>query len=155
MSFLKEVLVLLGVEGIRKWLTVVLLGNISEDRPREIAVLAVIRGRFCELLGERIGLKDELSELFIVGLFSLIEAMVRRPKEELMKENYLAKEIKDALLGKENILSDILNLVIAWEEVEEEKIQHFLEKLKLSKEEVNAMYWETLRWASKIFVAEK
>ncbi len=155
MFFLKEALVLLGVEGIRKWLTVVLLGNISEDRPREIAALAVIRGRFCELLGERIGLKDELSELFIVGLFSLIEAMVRRPKEELMKEIYLAKEIKDALLGKENILSDILNLVIAWEEVEEEKIQHFLEKLKLSKEEVNAMYWETLRWASKIFVAEK
>ncbi len=149
---IKQALVLLGIEGIRKWLTVVLLGNLAEDRPEELAALSIVRGRFCELLGEKLNLKDKVNELFLVGLFSLIDTMIGRPKQEILEEIYLAQEVKDALLGKKNILSDILNLVISWEERKNEDLLYYMEKLKLKEEDVEETYWNALKWASSIFM---
>ena len=149
---IKQALVLLGIEGIRKWLTVVLLGNLAEDKPEELAALSIVRGRFCELLGEKLNLKDKVNELFLVGLFSLIDTMIGRPKQEILEEIYLVQEVKDALLGKKNILSDILNLVISWEERKEEDLFYYMEKLKLKEEDVEETYWNALKWASNIFM---
>ncbi len=150
---LKQALVLLGIEGIRKWLTVVLLGNLSEDKPEEVAALSLLRARFCELLGERIGMSENyLGEAFLIGLFSMIDVMVGRPKSEVLEDITLPQDVKDALLGKPNILKDILDLVIAWEEVKEEDIVYYSEKFKLKREIIDALYWEALRWATEIFM---
>ncbi len=150
---LKQALVLLGIEGIRKWLTVVLLGNLSEDKPEEVAALSLLRARFCELLGDRIGIgKDQLGEAFLVGLFSMIDVMVGRPKDEILEDITLPQDVKDALLGRPNIFKDILSLVIAWEEAKEEDILYYSEKFKLRREIIDGLYWEALRWANEIFM---
>jgi len=150
---LKQALVLLGIEGIRKWLTVVLLGNLSEDKPEEIAALSLLRARFCELLGEKIGIgKDRLGEAFLVGLFSMIDVMVGRPKSEVLEDITLPQDVKDALLGRPNIFKDILDLVMAWEEVKEEDIIYYSEKFKIRREIIDGLYWEALRWATEIFM---
>ncbi len=149
---IKQALVLLGIDGVRKWLTIVIVGNLTEDKPQELAVNSVVRGRFCELIGEYVKKDVPKSELFLLGLFSMIDIIVGKPKEDLLKEVHIPEEIKDALLGKENTFSDILNLAIACEKVEDEKMSYYSTKLNVNKELINELYWEALRWASKIFL---
>ena len=69
-------LALLGDVAIRKWLSVITLGTIASDRPLELAVQSVVRGSFCERLAAGSGLGPRASDLFLLGLFSLLDAMI-------------------------------------------------------------------------------
>ncbi len=69
----------MGERPIRKWASLVALAGMGDDKPAELVVTALIRARFAELLGEGGDLGDRASDLFLVGLFSLLDALVDQP----------------------------------------------------------------------------
>ncbi len=129
---IRQALTLLGQKRIIKWASVVSLRSISHGQPNELLVTAAIRAHFCEKLALQTVYKSRSDDLFLVGLFSLLETFLKRPMEEILKELPLAPDINDALLGKESAVSPILQLVLAYERGDWDQMDRLKKELKLN-----------------------
>lgn len=112
---IRQAMTLLGEKNIRKWSTVLILSGLIEDKPVELLRQAIVRGRFCELLARSFKLPKQDQELFMTGMFSLLDTMVGRPMTDLLADIPLTAEIKAALLGGESPYKDVLEMVMAFE----------------------------------------
>lgn len=145
---IKHALILLGTKEIKKWVSVVALSSMGFDKPQELLTLSLIRARFCELLGTRVGLQKKASDLFMTGLFSLIDALIDRPMPAVLSELPIADDIKQALLGINNILRDVFNLVVSYERAEWIKTAAYAKKLHANEKELPELFLESVNWAN-------
>ncbi|MBM7556876.1 c-di-GMP-related signal transduction protein [Halanaerobacter jeridensis] len=147
---IKHAIVLLGIEEVKKWFDLVVVKELADDKPKEIIRQSLIRARMSELLGQKSNCGLENSKLFMMGLFSMIDVLMGRNLEEVLSELPLAKDIKDALLGKKVVLNNFYQLVISYEEGEWEKVNLFIDKLGLNKELVSDAFLEAIDWTEEI-----
>ena len=98
----REALTLLGTRAVRRWATVVALSSVPEA-PDQLVALALLRGRMCELLGRRAS-DEERDRLFTVGLFSVADALLDTPMEQVLETLPFSEEIAAALLRYEGRL---------------------------------------------------
>lgn len=138
-------LVLLGIDEVRKWLLLVSLSNICTEENDEIMNQAMFRGKFCEEICNLIN-PSKKSSAFIVGLFSFLEHILSKSMEDIISDLSLEKEIKEALLGCNNILRDILSLVLSYENDEQEKLDKIIMDLNLKKQTIVELYVKCLQW---------
>jgi len=112
---IKEAVVLLGQDNLKKWLSLILMSKLGKDKPNELIVIALIRGRMCELLAEEL-FPEIQPQMFIIGLFSVLDALMDKPMVELMDTVILSSVIKIALLYHEGQHGEILDIVLAYEQ---------------------------------------
>ncbi|MBI5558404.1 MAG: HDOD domain-containing protein [Deltaproteobacteria bacterium] len=108
---------LIGERTLRKWLSLMMLSYIADDKPQELLRLALLRARFCEQVGDKLGKGRDFSlACYTLGMFSLLDVMLDQPMEKILKELNLAPEIVDTLTaGKKTRYSVILSLAKAYE----------------------------------------
>jgi EAL and modified HD-GYP domain-containing signal transduction protein len=111
---IREALVLLGTGPIRKWASVWCLAKLSAGSTSELATMAMLRARACELMAEK-RLDVDAGEMFLVGLCSLLDAMLNRPMKDALAELPLSDAARQALLGRQNSLRAVLEVVMAYE----------------------------------------
>jgi hypothetical protein len=85
-----------------------------DDKPTELTLTALTRARFCELAGEELGLAGG-SELFTLGLFSVIDALMDTPMQDVVESLPLADDMRDALVHRRGPLGELLDAVAARE----------------------------------------
>jgi len=112
---IRQALVMLGERNVRRWASLIALACMGEEKPTEIMVCSILRGRFCELLMAKLGLRDRLDDALFLGLFSLVDAMLDQPLSEILKDLPLSAEVKAALQGERNLLRHLLNIALAYE----------------------------------------
>jgi len=111
---IKQALVYLGEEQARKFVCLLATAHLGSDKPKELIRISIIRARFCELIARK--LKDKESEkAFMTGLFSVVDALLNRPMEDIVNKLPLADDVIAALLGEKNALKHNLELVKAYE----------------------------------------
>ncbi|MFB6261280.1 MAG: EAL and HDOD domain-containing protein, partial [Thiohalorhabdaceae bacterium] len=109
----ERALVLLGTRELRIWASWLALARTS-DHPDELNRQLLVRGRFCENLGEEVA--DSRTEtLFLVGLLSGVDAVLGRPLAELVEQLPLSEPVKAALLRQEGDLGAVLDAVLGFE----------------------------------------
>ncbi len=150
-SSIRQALALLGENEIKKWVTLVTLANMGQDKPDELVSTAIARGKFCELISPEIGFRDRSSDLFLLGLFSVIDAIIDRPLEEILSEISLVEDIEAALLGEENQLKKVYDLNLSYEKGEWKTVAELSSGLKLDEVKLPALYLEAVEWANEIF----
>ncbi len=121
---LAQALALLGVENLRRWAALTLFASI-EDKPTELTITALVRARFCELAGEN-EVGANANELFTVGLFSVIDALLDTPIEEALADIPLASDIRDALIRHSGPVGQLLECVAALEAGEFDRAEAIL-----------------------------
>lgn len=146
---IQQALMLVGIEPIRKWASIWYLAGLSSEASPELAMLALVRARTCELLGERSRTLDA-PELFLVGLFSLLDVMLNRTMIDALENLPLSLSTSDALLGRENQGRLALDAVIAYENGEWETAAQAAEHAGLDAEMMPAAYTAALRWAHEV-----
>lgn len=110
----REALTLLGTRAVRRWATVVALTG-AADAPDQVVALALLRARMCELLGSGAD-EDDRDGLFTVGLFSVADALLDAPMEDVLASLPLSDEITGALLRHEGRRGRILGTVLRYEQ---------------------------------------
>ena len=108
-----QALALLGVENLRRWATLSVLISI-DDKPPELMTTALLRARFCELAGERLALASP-GELFTLGLFSVIDALMDSTMENVLDSIPFPKDMTQALIAHHGDKGRLLECVIALE----------------------------------------
>ncbi|MFA0757404.1 MAG: hypothetical protein PVTTEEND_000445 [Candidatus Fervidibacter sp.] len=148
---LRQAMVLLGEENFRRWALLALATSLLEDKPQELILTGVIRGRFCDLVCQRVGWLVLGVDPFLVGFLSVLDALLDQPLSQLLDELPVAPEIKDALLGKPTLLGLLHNLVIAYERADWERVGELSGRVGLTESELSLLYTEAVTWADTIF----
>jgi c-di-GMP-related signal transduction protein len=134
-----QALALLGVENIKRWATLSVLASI-DDKPTELTVTALIRARFCELAGEPLGIASP-AELFTLGLFSVLDAMMDAPMVEVIESLPLTAEMRDALVSRKGKRGLLLQCVAGLETGEVSDLPSIVEG-------AGELYLDSMMWAN-------
>ena len=113
----REALTLLGTATVRRWATVMALVTAADDAPEELVELALQRARMCEVLGGNRAL-DASDGHFTVGLFSVADALLDAPMQDVLETLPFSDEIRAALLDREGPKGVLLDTVVAYEQGE-------------------------------------
>jgi c-di-GMP-related signal transduction protein len=144
---IRHALVLLGEKEIRKWATLISLACMGEDKPSELLLAALTRARFLEMLAPILDLSEEAQDLFMLGLMSLLDAVVDRPLAECLEDMPLARPITDALLARPGLFRDILDVAIYYERAAWPDLGAASHRLHLSESRLPEIHLEAIRWA--------
>lgn len=150
----RTAMALLGENELRKWLTLAALPGLASDKPDSLAETALFRARMCELLALGARLASRSGELFLMGMFSLLDAFIGRPLDELLAELGLSRDVTDALLGDAvpgNTPAQIYRLVLAVERADWATAAALAEPLGLSVEDVGRTSFEAAAWCTRLF----
>lgn len=148
---IRQALVLLGNDELRKWASLLTLTGISDNKPNELAVLSTVRAHFCELVAQRVGLDEEHTDIYLMGLFSLVDAFMDLPMEDVLKELPLSQETNRALLGQPSRYSNIYQLALAYEAAQWDRCDDLADQLRLPREAIPKLYHSALHAANQIF----
>ena len=140
---------LLGERGMRAWTMVVVLADLGRELPSELVVTSVVRARFCELIAEELGLRQRSGELFLMGLFSMMDTITGLPMKEVMAELPLTEETQSALLGEANRSRAILNIVRAYERSQWLVADQLSGTLGIRPANVPRLYADAVEWGNK------
>ncbi len=88
-------LIAVGEDAFRRIATLAITSEISAGQPSEVLRMAFVRGRFCELAARFCELNS--TEQYLLGLLSMVPAMLRLPIDELVQTLPLREEIRQAL----------------------------------------------------------
>ncbi len=144
-------LALLGEEELKKWASLIAMAAMGADKPPELVVSVIVRAVFCESLAPRIGMMNRSNDLFLLGMMSLIDAVLDRPLPEILEKMPISHEIKEALLGGENRFRDVYETVLAYEAADWPEFAEKARKLNLDEETVPDLYLKSVEWAKNTF----
>jgi c-di-GMP-related signal transduction protein len=141
---------LLGERATRKWLSVVCVTAIGEDKPSELLKVGLTRARFCELLAEDLNLGAQAEQLFLLGLLSVIDALLDMSRPEVLAGLGVADEIKDALNGQPSPFRPIFDLVLDYESGNWDLLSNSSCAIGLKEQSIPDLYKRAIEWADQI-----
>jgi len=144
---IQAALLAVGEDTFRRIAMLAIASELNCKQPSEILRMAFLRGRFCELAA---GLYEQDStEQYLLGLLSLLPAMLRLPMTELAPALPLREEIRDALLGRANPERVLLHWLESHELGDWAACDVIVHANKLNQEMLVACYSEALLWAEE------
>lgn len=144
-------IIILGYEQLYRWLTLLLFtSGIVDPRSRALLKNALVRARMAELLGQDRFTGQERDELFIVGIFSLLDVLLNAPMVQAVERLHLPPSIIDALIRHSGVYAPYLDLAVACEEADEDSISRIAASSGLDAKTVNQAHIQALIWAEEI-----
>jgi c-di-GMP-related signal transduction protein len=149
---LTEALVTLGEDEIRRWVALATLPMLATNKSGELLTLALVRARFCEHVSglAQIGCPNDA---FLMGMFSVLDALVDRPLGEAIGSVNLGPEITQALLGTApdgDRLACLFRLILAYEAGQWRQVEHFSNQCGVPVAEAGKAYQASAVWAESI-----
>jgi len=151
---LKHAVQLLGYSPLYRWLSVLLATASSGGYSPVLMETAIVRGRFAELLGIANLPKGEAENLFVAGMFSLLDRLLNVPMERVLSTVQLPELVSQALLTREGTYGPYLSLAEACE-LNSALAASIAESLHISTEDVNRAHLSALVWAKNVVAAAK
>lgn len=142
---------MLGQRELKKWINTAVTHQLCSDRPSEVMRLSLIRARFCENLAEAFENASKSNELFLTGLFSVIDLILNKPMKDALSMVYLPKEVEAALVDNKGELADVLNFSKSYEEANWAEVSRLLILQKLDMDKVTSAYEDALQWYGGLF----
>jgi EAL and modified HD-GYP domain-containing signal transduction protein len=149
---IRQALLLIGIEPIRKWTSVWCLAGLNPGATPELVTLSLVRARSCELTAQHARLVDP-SELFLVGLFSLLDVMLSRSMADALDNLSLSPSAEDALLGRDHAERQILDAVTAYETGDWDRAAILARRAGVDPSVLPGAYTAALRWAQDVSLA--
>ena len=149
---IRQALVRLGLKEVYKWMSLVIMRDAGHNKPEILARTSIIRARALESLAEKVKLGSRKTEYFLLGMLSLIDVIMERPMNTILKELPLDEEINAALAGEVNCLHKGLEIIRAYERADWDA----LEQLGgIGSGMTDAMlfesYFEAIRWTQELY----
>lgn len=143
---LRHAVTMLGYSTLYRWLSLLLATASTGGRAAALMQTAVIRGRFMELLGTPLLPKAEAENLFVTGMFSLLDQLLGMPMEQVLEHVQLSENISLALLERQGVYAPFLTLVEACE-CPRGNAAEAADALFIGAQEVNSAHLAALAWA--------
>ncbi len=136
----------LGEEHLKKWIAMLALRGIGDDKPLELVRISLIRAHFGELIAPRFLNPREVNSIFLLGLLSLLHVALEKSKEELFKEIPVSEDIRDSLLTKTGKYSDLIEFFSNYEYSNWDEVSEFARTHQIPVNFINESYVASVKW---------
>jgi EAL and modified HD-GYP domain-containing signal transduction protein len=140
----ESAIMVVGETTFRRIAMLAILSEFNAEQPPEILHMAMIRARFCELAAGLCNLDPD--EQYLLGMFSLLPAMMRHPMETLAPELPLRDEIRQALLGTDNRERCLLSWIESYEKSDQAAWNSVAEAYNLRQQSLVQYYIDAVVW---------
>ncbi len=144
----RQALAILGENEFRRWCRLAILLDVAQSRPSDLVLSALIRAQFAELVGKQLRLGD--TDLFLLGILSLMDAILEMPMGLVLEGLHLNPDINTALLEHQGPLASFYDLILAVEAGAWGATVRLCEHLKLDEEFVAQASLDAMEWAQSI-----
>ncbi|WP_020654200.1 EAL and HDOD domain-containing protein [Massilia niastensis] len=146
---LRQAIGLLGYAPLYRWLLLLLATASTSGYSPVLMETAVVRGRLAELLGQKYLARGEGENLFVAGMFSLLDRLLGLPMKEVLETIQLPDEVVRALVGREGVYGPYLALAEACE-LNSHLVASLAASLDISPLDVNKAHLSALAWAQSV-----
>lgn len=145
---IRQALVLLGIDTVRRWTSLWVLAGLSSGVQQELVIMSTVRARCCELIAGRTLGAQAASHGFLLGMCSMLDAILERPIESVLAELSLPDEAAAALRGEDNVYRRLLDCAIAYERGEWDHSLQLARRADLDPALLRVAHQDALRWAA-------
>ncbi len=148
---IEQALMVMGQDKLYRWLTLILFtGGKAQDMDQAVLENALTRGRMAEQLAGRALFAKARDEIFVAGLFSLLDVVMNTPMETLLKQISLPAEITEAIVNQRGPYAPYLAVAIACENAEQAEMAALAKQIGREIDEINAAHMDALLWAQQL-----
>ncbi len=144
---------MLGQRELKKWINTAVTKELCADRPSEITRMSLIRAKFSEELAPLFDKAGLTSELFLMGLFSVLDLILDKPMTEALEMVKVSKQIQDALISGKGELAPILNFIQEYENASWQEVSRLMVLQNIDMDKVYDAYISSLKWYKDLFSA--
>jgi len=146
----RHAVMILGLKKLFRWAALLMTTSRQGGTPPAVGQTAVVRGRLMELLAAELLPPEECDNAFVVGVFSLLDAMLGVPLDRALESVALPESVLDALLRNQGVFAPFLELTRACESGDDATFARTAEALHLSNHQVNMAHLQALAWAETL-----
>lgn len=144
----RHALSILGEQEVRRWVRLIAAVGAGQEKSSDLVLCALVRARFGELLSP--SMRHGESDLFLLGLLSMLDAILEMPIADILEKIPLDSETKAVLRGEPSVLRPIYQLILAHESGEWEAAHTLCDTLHLESDAVAGWYWQAQEWARQV-----
>lgn len=151
---IKQAILLLGLTELRKWMYLLAMKEArierENDKTKEIMFSSLFRAKICEKFA-KYKYEENHAEYFLIGLFSLIDAILDRPLQKILQQLPFTEEIVETISGSNTHMTPYLDLSIALNKAEWSKVEKIADELEIPYDIVMQYYEEVNEWVNESF----
>jgi len=149
-SSFRHAIMMLGYQRLKRWLALLLATASKDVNLKPVMFAAVRRGLLMEELSRSVADEEMRNEVFICGVFSLLDRMFQQPFAQLLESIPVPERVRQALAEESGPFQPYLEVVRA---IESESLFEFREaadKLMMSVNEINRAQLRALMQAAEL-----
>ncbi|MGM0656635.1 MAG: EAL and HDOD domain-containing protein, partial [Thermodesulfobacteriota bacterium] len=150
---IKDAIIFLGLQELKKFVSVVVVSSLNADKPNELIRSSMIKARMCEQCAHLIETRFTPEELFTVGLFSTMDAILDMPMEDILEKVALSEKIKDSLLGKNRMFNQLNDLITSFEQGQWDHTRFQADKDSKLIQKLPTFYMDALKMADSFLTS--
>src|SRR5690554_1724185 len=147
---LRQAVIFLGEQEIKKFVAVITAAQLGEHKPSELIRLSLVRARMCELLAKASTAKIDVEKAYLTGMFSMLEAILDESLKTIVARIDLSADIQEALLEQKGSLAYCLAITLFYERANWARVHTLTQRLGIKEDELPAMYRDALNWANAL-----
>ncbi len=144
---------MLGQRELKKWINAAVTNQLYADKPNEITRLSLLRAKFAENLAPAFEMAGQSSELFLMGLFSVLDLILNKPMDEALKMVKVSRQIEEALVHRKGNFAPVLDFVTQYEAANWQEVSRLMIVKKIDMDQVYEAYMQSLKWYRELFLA--
>lgn len=142
---------MLGQKDLRAWVRTTITKELCSDRPSELARISLLRAKFAENIAPLFELGALKDELFLMGLFSVMDIILEIPMKEVFEKLKVSDDIKDVLLNHSGKLLEIYDFMIAYEKADFPFVDKELLVRDIEDDTIYEAFLDALRWFASVY----
>lgn len=142
---------MLGQKELKRWITTAVVHQMCSDKPNEITRLSLLRAKFAENLASVFEQAVKSPELFLMGLFSVLDIILDKPMEEALNLVTVSSDIREALIHKKGEFADVLTFMTKYENADWQEVSRLMLLKNIDTNDVYQAYIDSLKWYRELF----
>ena len=141
---------MLGQKDLTRWIQTTVIEKLCSDKPNELMRLSLLRAKFAENLAPVFGMAMRSQELFLTGLFSILDIILDCSMEEALSMVRVSGKIRAALLERTGSLAEVLHFIVKYESAEWQEVSRQLVLKNIEIPDVSHAWVSSLQWYAKL-----
>lgn len=141
---------MLGQKDLTRWIQTTVIEKLCSDKPNELMRLSLLRAKFAENLASVFGMAMRSQELFLTGLFSILDIILDCSMEEALSMVRVSGKIRTALLEHTGSLAEVLHFIVKYESAEWQEVSRQLVLKNIEIPDVSHAWVSSLQWYAKL-----
>ena len=149
-SNIQQALTVLGTAEVRKWMALICLIELNQDKTPELTRISLIRARFLELVALLTGNAKRTENFYLLGMFSLMDAIMEMPMTEVFAQIHVDESVSGPLISRSGDDYELLRLIELYERGNFDAAAAQAAMLSLPENKLANAYVEAVQWTTQL-----